>query len=207
MLTLKRASLATVVFIAAGGIALRVSGIWRWVEDQVIWPTGRVGRLVARVYASVPFVGRYYGVFADALGLGSEDEVLDVACGSGVFLRRHAAHVRRCAGLDHSEPMIEEAIRQNRERVLAGTAEFVVGDVTRLPWPDASFSVVTSNDVDCYADKARPAVAEMHRVLKPGGRIVVEGDRRALLAATGFEDLSTKRVLLGAATLTMGRRR
>jgi ubiquinone/menaquinone biosynthesis C-methylase UbiE len=158
--------------------------------------------LIARTYA--PLVGFYYSIYARALDLQPEDEVLDVACGSGVFLRKHASHARRIAGLDHSEPMIDEALRQNRERVAAGTAEFVVGDVTALPWADGSFSVVTSNDVDCYPEKARPAMEEMYRVLRHGGRAAIEGDRRAMMEAVGFTQVSTRPILRGYDTITAG---
>jgi 2-polyprenyl-3-methyl-5-hydroxy-6-metoxy-1,4-benzoquinol methylase len=104
---LARRTFAAVVVVAVAGIVLRALGVWNWVEALGKGPSGRVGRLIARTYA--PLVGFYYSIYARALDLQPEDEVLDVACGSGVFLRKHASHARRIAGLDHSEPMIDEA--------------------------------------------------------------------------------------------------
>ncbi len=202
MRTLARAGLAAAAFAAVGGVVLRISGLWARIVAQGKAPSGRLGRIMAWTF--VPFVGILHPSYAQALALQPEDEVLDVACGSGVFLKKHASHVRRIAGLDHSELMIEEALKQNRERVAAGTAEFVVGDVTALPWPDGSFSVVTSNDVDCYLEKARTALEEMCRVLRPGGRALVQGDRRGMMEAAGFTQVSTRRVLLGYDTMTSG---
>ena len=154
--------------------------------------TGLWARSIARYYA--PFNTWLYAIYARGLDLRPEDEVLDVACGSGVFLAKHAAHVRRIAGLDRSRAMIDEASRQNRERVAAGSAEFVVGDAAALPWDDDRFTVVTSNDTDCFEAKAPQALAEMYRVLKPGGRAVVGLDRRKMMEAAGFGRVSGGRV-------------
>ena len=77
------------------------------------------------------------------------------------------------AGIDHSDTQIAMARRLLRERLDAGTAELVEGDVTELPWPDQTFTAVLCNCVDCFPDKQQQAFTEMHRVLRPGGRIVV----------------------------------
>jgi ubiquinone/menaquinone biosynthesis C-methylase UbiE len=89
---------------------------------------------------------------------------------------------------------------ENRERVEAGTAEFVVGDATDLPWPEARFTVVTSNCIDCFEKKAQPALEEMYRVLQPGGRAVVADNRQEMMEDIGFTDVSAQRVLWGYVT-------
>ena len=97
---------------------------------------------------------------------------------------------------------IDQARVENAERVSEGSAEFVVGDVTELPWDDDTFTVVTSNDMDCYEAKAQDALAEMYRVLKPGGRAVVGQDRCGMLEAAGFSRVSGRRIM--GAYLTTG---
>jgi len=68
-------------------------------------PTGWVATFYAK---TVPWLGDWlYAIFTKRLS--AEDEMLDVACGSGALLRKHAPHVRRVAGLDHSEDLIEIA--------------------------------------------------------------------------------------------------
>lgn len=186
-----RASLAFIAIVVAAGVALRSTGAWQRIETQGRWPRGRIGRVFAWVGPRMS--GWLYDAFAQTLDLQPEDEVLDVACGTGAFLRKHASHARRIAGLDHSEVGIDVALRENSQRVVAGTAEFVVGDVTALPWPDGSFSAVTSNCVECYEERAQPALAEMHRVLRPGGRAVVADDRRGMMEAAGFRRVSVER--------------
>ena len=200
--TIMRASLATITIVGLTGLVLRLSGRWervvaaygRFEEDfQPRLMDGPFGPIVARYYA--PLGTWLYAVYAKGLDLRPEDEVLDVACGSGVFLAKHAEHVRRIAGLDQSRAMIDQARRENAERVAAGSAEFVVGDAATLPWPDDTFSVVTSNDVNCYEPKAPAAIGEMHRVLKPGGRVVVGDDRCGMLETAGFSRVSGRRVM------------
>ncbi|MGE5286232.1 MAG: class I SAM-dependent methyltransferase [Micromonosporaceae bacterium] len=133
-------------------------------------PTGALGWIIAW---TMPVMFRsLYAKVARLLNLQPGDDVLDVACGSGAFLKRHASQVNRITGLDHSEIQISLAKRCNRDRVAAGTAEFVQGDATVLPWPDNRFSAVTSNCVSCFAEPQR-SLKEMQRVLRPGGRAVL----------------------------------
>lgn len=151
----------------------------------------------ARIFAAIGprLTWWIYDAFDEALDLQPDDDVLDVACGCGAFLRQHAVGAHRVAGIDHSATLIDLACRDNRDRVDAGTAEFVVGDVTELPWDDGTFSVVTSNDVGCYEGKAGPAISEMYRVLRSGGRAVVADDRHALLEAAGFVEVEVEPLL------------
>ncbi len=136
-------------------------------------PTGTLGWIFA---LTMPVIFRsLYAKMAGLLNLQPEDDVLDVACGSGAFLKRHASHVHRITGLDHSAVEITLAKRSNRERIAAGTAEFVQGDAAALPWPDNRFTAVTCNCVSCFAEPQR-SLAEMRRVLRPGGRAVVGMD-------------------------------
>lgn len=197
---LLRAGIALVVATVVAGLAIRATGGWVRFQERIqpIFLSGAIGRLIARTYA--PFNRWFYRRLAPIVDVQPEDEVLDVGCGSGVFLRDHASHARRIAGLDQSEPMIEEALRQNHDRVEAGTAEFVVGDAATLPWESDAFTVVTSNCVDCYESKAPAAIAEMYRVLKPGGRVVLTRDYRDALEAAGFHRISTQPFLERVAT-------
>lgn len=195
--------LPTVALVTMTVVVWIMSRMWRRFEERQFpegeaRPTGWLATFYAR---TVPWFGEWlYSIFARQLDLSPEDEVLDVACGSGVFLRKHASHVDRVAGLDHSDDLIAIAKRENQERVMAGTAEFVVGDATVLPWDDDRFSVVTCNCIDCFAAKTRPALEEMYRVLRPGGRILVADDHRQEMEEIGFSEVSVEHVLWGDLT-------
>jgi SAM-dependent methyltransferase len=145
---------------------------WRAGLFSAFWgvPNGPVGWVGAR---TLPFVARpFYGVVADELVLRPEDDLLDVGCGAGLLLRDHAAGARFVAGLDASEIQVRLARRHLAGRIAAGTAEVVLGDAAALPWPDGRFSAVASvNCIKFVADPDR-ALREMHRVLRPGGRVV-----------------------------------
>jgi ubiquinone/menaquinone biosynthesis C-methylase UbiE len=98
---------------------------------QNVLPRGFAGRIV------LIFMNRMhkpiYENAAKVLKLQPEDDLLEVACGSGYFLNKYASHVHSVAGLDLSELCVEVATKKNKKRVVAGSAEFVQGDASRLP--------------------------------------------------------------------------
>ena len=112
---------------------------------------------------------------ARQLDLQLDDNLLEVACGSGIFLKKCTSHARHITGIDHSDIQIKLSRRRNRNWIAAGTAEFVVGDSAALPWKDNRFSAVACNCIGCFADPLR-SLKEMHRVLRPGGRVVIAFD-------------------------------
>jgi SAM-dependent methyltransferase len=115
-----------------------------------------------------------YRLIASELRLTAEDELLDVACGSGEFLAVHGARARRVAGIDLSAEKAELARQRLAERIAAGTAEVVRGDAAAMPWADGSFSAVSCNDAFPFFPAPERLLAEVFRVLRPGGRMVVQ---------------------------------
>lgn len=102
-------------------------------------------------------------------GLHAGASVLDVACGTGVVAVTAARQGARVRGLDLSPVLLEDA-RRNAAMIDADI-EFVEGDVEALPYPDASFDAVLSQFGHIFAPRPSLALAEMLRVLRPGGRI------------------------------------
>jgi SAM-dependent methyltransferase len=134
-------------------------------------PSGPLGWVATRQMALEHW--RMYATMARELDLRPDDDVLDVGCGSGAFLQRHAAHVRHVAGLDASGIPVGMAQRRLADRIAAGTAEIVLGDAMALPWPDDRFSVVTAYACPELVTDPLKALSEMHRVLRPGGRALL----------------------------------
>jgi ubiquinone/menaquinone biosynthesis C-methylase UbiE len=138
---------------------------------QQMLPRGFAGRVTAwfmeKGHKSI------YQNVAEVLKLQPEDDLAEVACGSGYFLKKYASHVRSVAGLDHSELMVKLAIKNNRERIARGTAEFVQGEASELPWENGRFSAITT--MASFIGFSRPvdSLKEMYRVLRPGGRAVI----------------------------------
>ena len=100
--------------------------------------------------------------------------LLDAGCGTGMMALRTAARYPGCTlhGIDISPKMIAVARRDAEKQGLA--VDFRVGSITDLPYPGDSFDVVTTNIMYHHLDVAekRRAIAEIARVLKPGGRYV-----------------------------------
>jgi len=134
-------------------------------------PRGFVGWIVAWIMplAHSPI----YKHVSKILDLQPEDDLAEVACGSGHFLKKYASHVRSIAGLDLSDVQVKMAKRKLRGRITAGTAEIVQGEASQLPWEDNRFSVVTTMGSMMGFPKPLESLKEMYRVLRPRGRAVV----------------------------------
>ncbi len=109
-----------------------------------------------------------------AAGVGSGDDVLDVACGTGdLSAALHEAGVKRVLGIDFSQAMLDLAIAKSRRLRGPGAIEYRLGDAMDLALPDASFDAVTiAFGLRNVAEPPR-ALREFRRVLRPGGRLVV----------------------------------
>ena len=111
-------------------------------------------------------------LIVEASGAGPEDTVLDVACGPGLVVAAFARVVRHATGIDITPAMLERARAHAAELALANVT-WRQGDVLPLPWPDASFSIVTSRFAFHHFLDPLAVLREMKRVAAPGGRIVV----------------------------------
>ncbi len=162
-----------------------------------------------------------HAAVAGLVDLKPDDDLLDVACGAGYFLTESASPVGHVAGLDLSEPKVDLARRRLADRIAAGTAEIRQGDAGALPWEDARFSAVTCSDAFPFFPDPERALAEMCRVLRPGGRAVIDvsprvpegteshrmrgpggegwawndADVRRMMEAAGFGDVAITHVL------------
>ena len=110
--------------------------------------------------------------------------VLEVGCGNGVLLPRLAEAVGpngRVVGIDHSEAFVVEARAKIEAAGLAATATVQQADAYQLPFPEASFDIAHCERVLMHLEDPNAALAEMKRVVRPGGWLVaVEPDWAAL---------------------------
>jgi SAM-dependent methyltransferase len=102
----------------------------------------------------------------DAANVATGTRLLDVGCGSGLLCELAAARGADVAGIDITPGLLQIA----REHVPAG--DFREGDMSVLPFPDASFDAVTGVNSFQFAPAPGQAFAEAARVLRGGGRLV-----------------------------------
>jgi len=115
---------------------------------------------------TTPVAGRLVG-FSQ---LRPGESVLDVATGTGVVAITAARAGADVTALDLTPELLEVARDNGRIAQCPGIV-WTEGDAEQLPYDDASFDVVLSQFGHMFAPRPEVAVAEMRRVLKPGGRI------------------------------------
>ena len=107
-------------------------------------------------------------------GIGNGQSVLDIGCGFGLETLRLAEVAGpdvSVHGLDKSEFFIAEAKRRAETKNLR--IDFQTGDATNLPFDDGSFDYVRAERLLIYLKDFQSVIAEMRRVLKPGGHLAL----------------------------------
>ncbi|HSF62688.1 MAG TPA: class I SAM-dependent methyltransferase, partial [Gaiellaceae bacterium] len=109
-----------------------------------------------------------YEAALERVSLEPGQHVLDIGCGTGVFLGLVAARGADPHGIDASEPLIDLARRRLPE------ADLRVGDMEALPFGDDTFDLVTGFTSFFFANDMVAALREAGRVAKPGAPVVVQ---------------------------------
>lgn len=108
----------------------------------------------------------------EASGVCGEDVVLDVACGPGILACAFAQHARHVTGVDITPAMLERAANLQRESSLQNV-EWQSCDVSQLPFEDGSFTLLITRYAFHHFEEPETVLAEMVRVCRPGGKLVV----------------------------------
>ena len=103
--------------------------------------------------------------------IAPESRVLDLACGTGDLAFTAGAKTTRGSvlGIDASSIMIEQAKARASREAPAGNVRFAVGDLTSIDAPDASVDIITAGYALRNVPHYEQGIAEIARVLKPGG--------------------------------------
>jgi arsenite methyltransferase len=155
--------------------------------------TGGGETVARRLYSEQELAEVPSGAVSWALGVGNPvryallrtgETVLDIGSGGGIdtILAAHRVGPNgKAIGLDVVEQMLERARGHATEAGVDGWTEFLEGEMEDIPLPDGSVDVVISNGVLNLSARKSRALAEIFRVLGPGGRIsladlTVEGE-------------------------------
>jgi ubiquinone/menaquinone biosynthesis C-methylase UbiE len=136
------------------------------------------------------------------VNLAGNDRVLDSGCGPGLVSCYLAGFVSHVTGIDLTPAMIREA----KERaVLQGisNAEFTLGDMEHLPFPDRTFDASISRFAFHHLQRPQQALLEMFRVVRPGGKVVVMDAVPAAAKRGRFDAFEKLRDPSHASALTM----
>ncbi len=111
-----------------------------------------------------------------ALALQASERVVDVGSGPGLLAAEMAAQVGpagQVIGLDLSDSMLALSAERRAESATGKCLRFLKADAARLPFADSMFDVGVSTQVYEYVPDVPTALAELYRVLRPGGRVVI----------------------------------
>jgi SAM-dependent methyltransferase len=141
--------------------------------NQFRKPTGWIGRI------NVSDMNRRHSRLTDwglsHISIGKDWAILDVGCGGGRTVKKLAgmASEGRVCGVDYSDASVAASRRANRGAIGSGRVEIRQASVSRLPFANDAFDLVTAVETHFYWPDLAADVREVLRVLKPGGVFVV----------------------------------
>ena len=157
----------------SGGAIERLADPWQHVDSSED-PDHLIRILEER--GAIPELAELRSRWLDFAGVRPGYDVLDLGCGTGVVTRDLAERVGeqgRVVGIDPSRHFIREAIRRAKAQGLEGRIEFRYADGADLPFTDGSFDMVVASAVFCHIAEGLHVMAEMTRVARSGGVVVV----------------------------------
>lgn len=158
--------------------AISPQGLGDWLTDRKVRrPMGPTAR---DTYANPTFHWPNFLLILDRLALRTEDNLLEVGCGGGAFMRKALESGCRATAIDHSPEMVRLTVEQNRAAVATGTLTVLEGEADRLPVPGDVFTCAVMTGVIGFLPDPVVALRELHRALRPGGRIAIFGGTAAL---------------------------
>jgi SAM-dependent methyltransferase len=167
--------------------------------DRIVWTGATRPAGTLDFQAAAPGVRRLRGWARDALAVEPGEQVLEAGCGTGDEILRLAAAAGptgTAIGVDANDGLL--ALARLRARATGSLARFVPAETTALPFDDATFDAVLCEGVLQHLPMPEAAVAELARVLRPGGRVVlIDSDWSTAVLHPGDPDV-LRRITGGA---------
>jgi SAM-dependent methyltransferase len=144
-------------------------GDW-WTDRVARRPTGPKAR---ENYADPMYHRPNFLLILDRLRLTPNDRLLEVGCGGGAFLHDALRSGCRAWAIDHSPDMVQLAREKNREAIDEKRLVIQQADAHHLPFPDNTCTVAVTTGSFGFWDRPGEGLAEIRRVLQPGGRLIL----------------------------------
>lgn len=153
---------------------------------QASRPAGFVGRLLLGIMSRE--TARFNAEVLDALAPRDDEHLLEIGYGHGRTLAAAAsrAETARFAGLDVAPTSERAASRRCRALIATGRMDLRTGDAAALPWDDGMFDGAFTVHTIYFWSDPRPPLAELRRVIRPGGRVVLGMRERSDAAVAQF---------------------
>ena len=143
----------------------------RFIAQQLSHPKGLLGRVIGHLMNK--HNAKMNAFVIEQLELTSTDRVLEIGFGGGATLPTLLARAGFVGGVDRSRDMVEAARTRFARNVASGHAAFREGTVEALPFETDAFGKVCTVNTVYFWHSLDAGFAEIHRVLAPGGRVVV----------------------------------
>ena len=181
------------------GTLLAIAIAWQMMR-QCRKPTGLLGRLILRTMNHSHAQLLSWGL--RHVSVKRNDHVLDIGCGGGRAIHRIAslADLGTVHGVDYSDASVATSKALNRVGVEAGKVVIQRAAVSRLPFPNESFDLVTAVETHYYWPDLPGDMREIRRVLKPGGTLLILAEAYRTVGSASINQLAMKP--LGGTLLT-----
>lgn len=143
----------------------------RFIARQLSHPAGPFGHVIG--WLMNRHNARQNAFVVEQLALTPSDRILEVGFGGGVNLPALLERAAFVAGVDRSRTMVAAARARFAGPVRAGRADFREGTVEALPFPAGAFDKACTVNTVYFWPSLEAGFAELARVLRPGGRVVV----------------------------------
>jgi ubiquinone/menaquinone biosynthesis C-methylase UbiE len=172
-------------------------GLWHSLAQQFRQPSGLPGRIAGSLFRKINREGIDWTI--GLVEIQPTDHVLEIGFGPGYGIQQVArlAAQGRVAGVDFSKTMLDQASGRNAAAIASGNVELRLGDAATLLYPDSSFHKVYATNVVYFWNDLQATFHEIHRVMKPGGRLALyfiakkELIKYKLVTQTGLYQLYT----------------
>ncbi|MCB2192572.1 MAG: class I SAM-dependent methyltransferase [Deltaproteobacteria bacterium] len=147
---------------------------WTFFSEQARKPTGIFGRFyMSRVFEKGN--AELNALMFETVPMEENDHVLEIGCGTGMLIKHIADNLSQglIEGIDFSKQMVAMARKKNKKHLNSGQVKIHLGDFEQAEFEANSFDKIYTAHTIYFWKKPGDTIAKIHRILRPGGRLVI----------------------------------